>query len=814
MRIIRRFVVHCFLALFSLLLSVSIALALIYVYIEWQLPDVSVLKEAPLQAPLRIYTSDKKLIAQYGAIRSTPVTLDKIPKQLIQAVLATEDARFYSHPGVDIIGLGRAALAVAQSGRKVQGASTITMQVARNFFLTHKKTYGRKLREILLALKIEREFSKDKILELYLNRVYFGYRAYGVAAAAQVYYGKPMNELTLAELAALAGLPQSPSRDNPIDNPAGALDRRNHVLKRMLDVGFIDKASYQKAIKEPLTATYHGPRVEFRAPYIAEMVRQVLFVEYGQAAYNQGLNVYTTISSQFQTDADRALRDGLIAYSERHDFFKPSTNWGLPDNNKRVVWTIRLKKLPNFDPLQPAVTWSVENQSINVLLANNSIVTIPWEGLAWARQSYKKRAQGIVRPGDVIYVRQNTDGSWALSQIPRVQGAIVVLNPQNGAVLALDGGFNYSLSKFNRATQADRQPGSNFKPFIYSAALDKGFTLASVVNDAPVVIRDLASENGVWRPHNDNMKFYGPTRLRVALTQSRNLVSVRLLQSIGVSYVLNYVSRFGFDPKKLPHVLSLALGSGSVTPMQIAVGYSTFANGGYRVVPYFIQEVLNQNHKVIYEAIPAHACETCISNPNSADARQKSIAPQVLSPQNAYLITSSLQDVIRSDKGTAHAANVLQRSDLAGKTGTSNNKVDAWFSGFNSDIEATVWVGFDNDRISLHEFGAQAALPIWMQFMQSVLKDTPMHSMPKPPGIVSLRIDPHTGMLARPSQRNAIYEVFREKDAPKGDSYATNSWDNSAIPGTSGSPLNDTSTDTDTGNSESDGGSNNSDPLF
>lgn len=780
MRIVPRFFIRCILGLLSLLLTLSIGLALVYVYIEWQLPDISALKDVSLEVPLRIYTADGKLIAQYGSMRRSPVSLSEIPKPLIQAVLATEDARFYSHPGVDLIGMVRAAIVVIQSGRKAQGASTITMQVARNFFLTSQKTYTRKAKEILLALKIEREMTKDKILELYLNRVYFGYRAYGVAAAAQVYYGKPLNQLTLAEMATLAGLPQAPSRDNPLDNPDGALLRRNHVLKRMLDVHFINKVDYKKAVSAPMTSKYHGEKVEFEAQYVAEMVRQVMYSEYGKSAYDHGLIVHTTIVSKYQGEADHALREGLIAYSERHGFYAPTTNWGQPTPQLRLAWANKLKTVPQVSPLHPAVVMSLTKLSVNALLSNDQMVTIPWTGLSWARIIYKngrlgkipRHAEEIVHVGDLIYIRPQADGTWRLSEWPRVQGAFIALNPQNGAVLALSGGFDYWVSKFNRAIQAERQPGSNFKPFIYSAALDRGFTLASVINDAPVVIRDLAEESGLWRPHNDNMKFYGPTRLRDALTQSRNLVSVRILQSIGVSYALNYVSRFGFDPKKLPRVLSLALGSGTVTPVQIAVGYSVFANGGYRVLPYFIQKVQNQSQKILYQAQPAQACEACLLNPNlPKDKRPQPMAMQVLSPQNAYLITSVLQDVIRKGSGTGHAATVLKRNDVAGKTGTSNNQVDAWFSGFNSNIEATAWVGFDHDGVSLSEFGAQAALPIWIQFMQAALVDMPPSTMPRPPGIVTARIDSSTGLLAKPGQSRAFFELFRSSNLPK--SYAT-----------------------------------------
>lgn len=630
----------------------AVVVGALYVYMEWQLPDVSVLNDVHLQVPLQVYTSDNKLIAQYGAKRRIPVSINQIPKPLIQAVLATEDARFYSHPGVDFVGLVRAFVAVVASGRKVQGASTITMQVARNFFLTRKKTYSRKFKEILLAIKIDRDLSKERILELYLNKVYFGNRAYGVAAAAYVYYGKTLDQLTLPEMAMIAGLPQAPSRNNPLSNPEAAVKRRNHVLARMLEVGFIDKATYEKAIQAPNTATYHEEKVQFSAPYVAEMVREALVKAYGDEAYDAGFKVYTTISATLQASTQSALQNGLIDYSKQH----------------------------HLDPSKPGV-----------------------------------------------------------------QGAIVVMNPQNGAILALQGGFDFELSHFNRVLQAQRQTGSNFKPFIYSAALAKGMTLATVINDAPIVIRD-TGENHWWRPENDNFKFYGPTRLRVGLTESRNLVSIRILRDIGIPDTLNYLTRFGFLKDQLPHSLSLALGSGVMTPMTVARGFAVFANGGHLIQPYFIDKIVGQDNKLVYQA------------PSDV------IAPQVISPQNAYLMTQALRDVIQS--GTGRAAKVLKRNDLAGKTGTTNDKVDAWFSGFNSNVLTTVWIGFDDPTRSLHAYGSQIALPIWINVMKAALQNQPEMTMQEPSGIVTVRIDPENGLLAAPGQLNAIFEVFRTGNLP------------------------------------------------
>ena len=663
LRSFRRFIGHFLWALISLMITMVIVFGALYVYMEYNLPDVTVLNDVHMQVPLRIYSADDKLIAEYGAKRRAPVTIDKVPQQLIQAILATEDSRFYSHSGVDMIGLVRASIAVITTGRKVQGASTITMQVARNFFLTRKKTYSRKLREILLAIKIDQTLTKQKILELYLNKVYFGNRAYGVAAAAHVYYGKSLDELTLPEMAMIAGLPQAPSRNNPLNDPENALKRRNHVLKRMLDVGYINQATYEKAIQSPQTAQYHEDRVHLEAPYVAEMARQAVVMMYGLRAYDAGLKVITTVSSPLQNDALGALQAGLIAYSQRH---------GLKD------------------------------------------------------------------------------------RIPKVQGAIVVLNPTNGAILALQGGFDFQYSSFNRALQAERQPGSSFKPFLYSAALAKGYTLASTINDAPLMIRD-SGENVWWRPQNDTEEFYGPTRLRVALAESRNLVSIRLLRAIGIPYAVDYLQRFGFDADQLPHTLSLALGSGELTPLQIASGYAVFANGGYHVTPFFIEKIVDEKNTVLYQA----------------EAEEPA---QVVTPQNAYIMTQAMRSVIQS--GTAQAAKTLNRTDLAGKTGTTNDQIDAWFSGFNSNLLATVWVGFDQNEQSLHEYGAQVALPIWIQFMKVALADQPLATMPQPADIVTARINPKTGYLASAGEKGAIFEVFEKQDMPK--QYAQNSGSSAA----------------------------------
>ena len=745
-----------------------------YFYMSLSLPNVDALKNMQLQIPLRVYTSDNKLIAIYGEKRRVPVKLHDVPPQLINAILDTEDKRFYEHPGVDFIGLARATIQLIETGKKSQGASTITMQVARNFFLTRKKTYHRKINEIMLALKMSHDLTKDKVLELYVNKIYLGQRAYGVAAAAQIYYGKPLNQLDLAQMAMMAGLPQSPSRDNPITNPKGALDRRQHVLQRMLEAKHITQEQYDQANSQPVTASFHGLTVNTSAPYVGEMVRQAMMVEFGQNAYTDGYRVYTTLDSSLQQEANKDLKNGLEAYDRRHGYRGPEQKWGAPSPEKiSQEWPIKLNNLPTVNGMLPAVITSETDNTITALIGNNQEITINWDGMSWARPMIDTKTRGaapkissdIAKPGDLIRIRKATNGNWQLTQIPAIQGALVALAPNDGSIVALTGGYSYVISHFNRATQALRQPGSNFKPFVYSAALAQGMTLASMINDAPVVLED-TGENQLWRPQNDTEKFYGPTSLRVGLMKSRNLVSIRLLQTIGIPYALKYISRFGFDPYTLPNTLSLALGSASLTPLQIISGYSVFANGGYEVKPYFIKKILNENNDTVYEIKPQTACETTNCQPTDTTT----IAPQTITPANAYLMTSAMQDVIK--RGTGRKALVLKRSDLAGKTGTTNNQMDAWFSGFNSDIATTVWVGFDTP-ISLNEYGAQSALPIWINFMGYALKGKPEHTMNRPNDIVTIKIDPKNGLLAAPGQQNAQFEQFRKQYAPTEQSTAT-----------------------------------------
>jgi penicillin-binding protein 1A len=726
----------------SLVLTCIIILSLAYVYFESQLPDVSELKDIQLEVPLQVYTNDGKLIGEFGPFRRAPVSYDQIPPLFIKALLATEDQRFFEHSGVDFYGLVRAAINLAVTGTKSQGGSTITMQVARNFYLTRQKTFGRKFEEILLAMKIDREVSKQKILELYLNKIYFGQQAYGIAAAAQVYYGKTLDQLTLPEMAMLAGLPQAPSAINPITNPEAAKDRRDHVLARLFELDEITKEQYEEAINTPLEATYHGRPVQVWAPYVGDLVRGMMASTFGDNAFTHSYKVYTTIDSNLQADANESVRNGLLAYDQRHGYRGPITHLNNISSAPIPEMENYLKLIPYANGLRAAIVLTVATNSADVLIDNGQSITLPWSGMSW---THAKSPGNVLHAGDVIWINQNSDSSWELAQIPQAQAAMVSLSPTSGAITALVGGFDFRMSNFNRIVQAERQPGSGFKPFIYSAALDKGYTLASVFNDAPLVFDDPSSDDGEWRPQNSERQFNGPTRLRIALAHSLNLVSIRVLQAIGVDYAVDYISRFGFDPQQLPHNLTLALGTPDVTPLELANGYAVFANGGYRMNPYVIDHVTDATGKTVFQF-------------------QAKPAQQVLSPETDFLMVSALKTVIA--EGTGSQALALGRDDLAGKTGTTNQQMDAWFNGFNSDVVATVWLGYDQPK-STHEYGAQAALPIWIDFMSKALAGKPEHTIAEPSDIVSVKIDPDTGLLARPDQNNAVFEYFRQDNAPQ-----------------------------------------------
>ena len=758
----------------------------LYVHLAPQLPRTEVLSEVKLQVPLRVFTRDGRLIAEFGEQRRIPVTFDQVPERMVQAVLAAEDDRFYEHPGVDWQGLVRAVWYIVRTGEKGPGGSTITMQVARNFFLGREKTYVRKLNEILLAIKIERELPKNQILELYLNKIFLGQRAYGVGAAAQVYYGTDIADLTLPQFAMIAGLPKAPSRFNPVVNPSRALERRNYVLGRMRDLGFITETEYQQAAAETVSARVHIMEAEVEAPYAAEMARALMEERYGEAAYSSDFRVYLTLDSTMQAAANQALRTALLDYDRRHGFRGPEFKLEMPADEERL--RAALSDLPRTGGLEPAVITSVDEKSATALSANHGNIQIDWQGMSWARRYISEDRRGaapdkatdILAVGDVVRVLPDEEG-WQLSQVPEVEGALIALDANTGAMLSLVGGFDFFRSKFNRVLQAERQPGSNFKPFVYAAALDNGFTPASIINDAPVVFEDAGAED-TWRPENYSGKFFGPTRLRVALTKSRNLVSIRLLNAIGVDYAVDYVQRFGFVPDRLPRNLTLALGSATVKPVELVRGYAVLANGGFLVEPFIVDHVMEGEQKLVYRTRFKVACESCISaeqaaamghEPVGSDAATGTAqtaaprllpegseqAPRVISGQTAWLMTSILRDVVRL--GTARRALALKRNDLAGKTGTTNDQKDAWFSGYNADIVATTWVGFDQVReLGRRETGSAAALPMWIDFMREALRDRPEHVLEQPSGLVTVRIDPETGALAEAGDPDAIFETF------------------------------------------------------
>lgn len=760
-------------ALISLFFVLIIGISFLYLYLESELPDVDSLNTIRLQVPLRIYTQDGKLIQEYGEKRRIPVTYDEIPKTLVYALIATEDQRFFEHSGVDIFGLGRATISMIKTGSKSQGGSTITMQVARNFFLSRKKTFLRKFNEILLAIKIDRELSKEKILELYFNRVYLGNRAYGVGAAASIYYGKTLKELNLAELAMIAGLPQAPSTQNPVINPSAAKKRRDHVLERLLEEKYISTEQYQEAINQPLTAKYHGTNIEVSAPYVAEMIRQSLYDHYKADTYTKGYNVYTTIKGNLQLAANQVVADHLTAYDRRHGYRGPVANIaGLITRSEKKPATL-LAKYPVLNIMVPAVILSVDAKEARAINRFGESCTIRWEGMSWARPALKKgwmgklptRATQILTVGDIVYLRQH-DKSWFLTQIPEAEAALVALNPRDGALEALVGGFNFEKSKFNRATQSSRQPGSSFKPFIYAAALNKGYTLATLVNDAPIVVDD-PSQPALWRPHNVNLKFNGPTRLKEALVHSQNMVSIRILDDLGFDYTIDFITHFGFQKKQVPRALSLALGSLSISPLELTAAYAVFANGGFKIEPYLIDRITDNDGEVLLQATPVIACDNCQEN----NMDPASLAPRVIPADVAFLMNMALKEVVQ--RGTARAARALNRQDIAGKTGTTNDQVDAWFAGFNSNLVVTTWVGYDNPQ-SLHEYAANLALPMWIDFMKIALHNQPESKLVQPKNIVSLPIDPVTGLLLKNNQNNAILEYFREQDLPPEEESTSN----------------------------------------
>lgn len=854
--------------LVGLILGITSILGL-YLYIEPDLPSIEGLSDVQLQVPLRVYSKEGALIAEYGEKRRSPKEISDIPVPLRQAFLAAEDDRFYEHPGVDYQGILRAVVHLLKTGRRGQGGSTITMQLARNFYLSREKTFTRKFNEIFLAFKIEGQLPKDKILELYLNKIYLGNRAYGVAAAAQVYYGKTLEQLDLAQIAMIAGLPKAPSRYNPIINPDRALSRRDYVLNRMAELGHINETELRWAKAQSITAGLHDSPVALSASYVAEMVRAEISRQFDEEAYTRGLRVYTTIENELQEAANQSVRQVLLAYDQRHGYRGPEKHIELKrdepeasvqqgdsvdtpagpiaetapalqpaleqaNNNETAaedvlpaevksepteeeIWEQTLDGINEYGGLQPALVIEVGEQEARVYMRGGRLIQLDWESMSWAKAYIDVNTQGpapevaadVLKLGDVVRIYRDADGLWHLGQLPEVQGALTSLDPNDGAIKALVGGFDFHQSKFNRAVQARRQAGSSFKPFIYSAALEKRYTAATVINDAPVVFHDPALE-GTWRPENYSGKFYGPTRLREALVKSRNLVSIRILRSIGIGYATRFAGRFGFDPKLLPHDLSLALGSGEVSPLELSAGFAVLANGGYRITPYFVQRIEDMNGNLLYEADPEVACVSCVLKARGQElpladvkirennilvdeveravlvpmgvmadeASTEDLMTETLTklPKQAerevderviYIMNSILQDVIK--RGTGRRALALGRNDLHGKTGTTNDQKDAWFNGFNRSLVATVWVGFDQQQRSLgnYETGSKAALPMWVEYMRTALKGVPESMMERPDNLVTVKINSETGELAGADDIDTIFEIFRAERAPQ-----------------------------------------------
>jgi len=822
MLIFKRLLRWALILAFSGLLLTVIAVGVAYWLIAPRLPSVAVLKDYHMQVPLRVLSVDGKLIASFGETRRIPVAIADVPDRLKHAVLSAEDADFYHHPGVDWHGIVRAGWhVIITGGDKGPGGSTITQQVARNFFLSPEKLYSRKLTEIFIALRIEHELSKDQILELYLNKMFLGHRSYGVAAAAEYYYGKTLDQLTVAECALIASTFQLPSAVNPINSPKRAIARRNWVLGEMLRHRYITKAVYEESIAEPNHAYAHEQPIEVDAPYLAEMVRRQVIDRLGNDALTEGYVVKTTVQSALQQSAVEAVRNGLIAYDHRHGWRGPEAHQDLDPNASDTDYNRLLSNYTSVSGMQPGLVTASDATQATVYLPSHENITLDLAAIRWARPhinddrvgAVPTRVDSVLKRGDIIRLARDEKGAWQLAQIPNAQAGFTSLNPEDGAIEALVGGFNFGRSKFNRAVMAARQPGSSFKPYLYSAAFERGFTPASIINDAPLALPDPSRPNGIWTPSNDDGKFAGPMRLREALVQSKNLVSIRLLDAVGVNFVRDYATRFGFSLDAIPANLTMALGTASVSPMSMARGYAVFANGGYLVTPYFIHEIDDRNGKPVYLANPARACRSCqerlldtspagpppaamnktpansltaaSSSTIAAPAESSSVsgvgeavlpadvhgdsahppvlAPRVIGPRNDYLITSLMKDVIL--RGTGSAARALDRPDIAGKTGSTNDHRDAWFVGFNGDLSTAVWVGFDDySSLGRGEFGAKAALPIWMEYMAAALKGTPLSTLPMPPGISTVWINRDSGLPTSADDPNGMNEMFKVED--------------------------------------------------
>ncbi|NVN82237.1 PBP1A family penicillin-binding protein [Vibrio sp. Scap24] len=803
-----------------------------YYYVKPELPDVATLRDVELQTPMQVFSQDGKLISQFGEKRRNPVTYDEIPRHLVEALIATEDSRFYEHPGIDPIGITRAAIVVAMSGSAKQGASTITQQLARNFFLSNEKKIMRKIKEIFIAIHIEQLLSKEEIMELYVNKIFLGHRSYGFGAAARVYFGKDLPDLTLSELATLAGMPKAPSTMNPIYSVERATNRRNVVLRRMLDEKYITQAEFDEARSEELISKYHGAEIELSAPYVAEVARAWMVERYGEAAYTSGMKVYTTVDSKLQKAANQAAIKNLLGYDERHGYRGAEkvlwqTEQSAWDHEKIVK---HLKSQPTYGDLVPAVVTAVDSKSAQVWVKNQGEGTIEWQGMNWARKFLTDDRQGpapsqakeILAVGEQVWVRHEavtgdevseepteesataeseTPVVWRLSQVPNANTAFVAMNPNNGAVLSMVGGFNFVHNKFNRATQSIRQVGSGIKPFIYSAAIEKGLTLASLINDAPINQWD-KSQGTAWRPKNSPPTYVGPTRLRIGLAQSKNVMAVRVLREVGLDDTRNYLTRFGFDIDEVPRSETIALGAGSLTPMKVAQGYSVFANGGYYVEPFYISRVETPFGETEFEATPKVVCkedckETITADPMADEFAEQDVdaevqyAPQVISEQNAFLVREMMYSNIWGGgdwsqgtgwNGTGWRAQPLKRRDIGGKTGTTNDSKDTWYSGYGPGMVATVWVGFDNhnrnlgrtkansnlgkNQITGAEAGAKTAEPAWVDFMGTALAGVPAQRKEIPDNIVRVRIDRDTGLLTNKFDSSSMFEYFEKGTEP------------------------------------------------
>tara|TARA_B100000965_G_scaffold330912_1_gene294847 strand:- start:327 stop:2681 length:2355 start_codon:yes stop_codon:yes gene_type:complete len=763
--------------LFSLMIVSSLN-----IYIDSKLPDEQEIRDIELQVPLKIYTEDLKLIGEFGEKRRTALNFKNIPTHYINAVLAAEDDTFFEHSGVSYTGLIRSVYRLLTSGRIQGGGSTITMQVAGNYLTSRDVSLFRKIKDIFLAYRLERAYSKEEIFEFYVNRIFFGNRAYGIAAASEVYYGKPLNQLNLAQWAMIAALPKAPSSINPLVNPRRALLRRNWILNRMLDLNFIHIEQFNLAIEAPLTATYHGLVSEVEAPYVSETIRRFMIQQYGLGAYKDGYEVYTSINSSMQKAANLSITEGLEEYDRRHGFRKPNNlNYLFPKqfsemnleaqlnliaqelqrDDEEIIYQSNLNGVTNF--LQeftetnnrfPAVVLNTDNE-LKVLAKNGEVISIPWsDRVDWARPFINENRRGakpknykdLLLFGDLVWIqKEKVTGELYLTQIPDLQGSLVSIDPNSGSIKALVGGYDFFLSKFNRAEQSSPLLGSNFKPFLYASAFSEGFTASTLINDAPIIFEDEALEEK-WRPRNASGKFYGPTRLREGLLQSRNLVSVRLLRELGVEKAISFARKFGFDKSRLPADLSLSLGTASLSPLKNAAAYSVFANGGKAVEPYFIEKILDRSGNIIFQ-------------------REKIELKQVLDPRAAFLITDILQEA--AVRGTARKVSELKRRDFAGKTGTTNNAESTWFTGYNNSLVTTVWAGFDQPRsLGNREFGSSVALPIWLSFIKEIIDQIPVTTMLPPEGLSVIKIDKSTGKRADIDTKSTIFEYFLEEHPP------------------------------------------------